>query len=129
MSETEQPALALAYDSGARTLTITTPGGNRIVVADADGSVAVADQYGNRARLDATGISLESAGNLSIHAVGDISLSAGGSIALAAQNEVKADGQVLKLAAKTSLSAIGAATAELSSSGQTVVRGALVSIN
>lgn len=129
MSKTDESTLALKYDSDAHTLTIITPGGNRIVIGDADDSIVIEDQRGNRARFDATGISLNSAGNISIHARGNLSLSADGRIDLASKHELEATGLNLTLAAETKLSAKAGAAAELSSSGQTIIKGAMVLIN
>lgn len=129
MPKTDDSTLALDYDRDSRRLTIVTPGGTRIVIHDADDAIAVEDRHGNRARFDAAGIGLESAGTVRIHAKGDLSLSAGGKIDLAAQGDVKASGLNLTLNAQAGLSAKGAASAELSAAGQTVVKGAMVLIN
>ncbi len=106
MSETERTDLAIAYDHETRTLTIVTPGGCRIVVGDGDGALAIADGRGNSARFSATGISLESAGDVSIRAGGCLSLTADARLTLASGN-----------------------VAELSATAQTTITGAIVTIN
>jgi hypothetical protein len=78
-----------------------------------DKSIVLVDEHKNTIRLGANGISLVSNK--------DISISAGGNI--------KIDGLNVAINAKSSLAAKGAATAELSASGQTTVKGAIVMIN
>ncbi|MNY25425.1 hypothetical protein D3C86_1592090 [compost metagenome] len=51
------------------------------------------------------------------------------SIELAAQADVKATGLNVQCEAQVGFSGKGAATAELSASGQTIVQGAMVMIN
>ena len=78
-----------------------------------DKSIVLVDEYKNTVRLGANGISLVSNK--------DINISAGGNI--------KMDGLNVTINAKSSLAVKGAATAELSASGQTTVKGAIVMIN
>jgi hypothetical protein len=78
-----------------------------------DKSIVLVDEYKNTVRLGANGISLVSNK--------DINISAGGNI--------KMDGLNVIINAKSSLAVKGAATAELSASGQTTVKGAIVMIN
>jgi hypothetical protein len=78
-----------------------------------DKSIVLVDENKNTVRLGANGISLVSNK--------DINISAGGNI--------KMDGLNVIINAKSSLAVKGAATAELSASGQTTVKGAIVMIN
>jgi hypothetical protein len=78
-----------------------------------DKSIVLVDENKNTVRLGANGISLVSNK--------DINISAGGNI--------KMDGLNVIINAKSSLAVKGAATAELSASGQATVKGAIVMIN
>lgn len=129
MSETEKSAFSIECDDGLGTLTIRTPSGGQIVIGYARDVLVVEDPRGNSVKFDADGISLKSTGNLSIHANGDLSLSAGGKIDLTSPQDIKATSFNLKLAAHASLSATGGASAELSASGLTTIKGAMVRIN
>jgi hypothetical protein len=76
-------------------------------------SVILTDENKNTVRLGANGISLTSGSNINISARGNI----------------KIEGMSIAINAQTSLTAKGAASAELSASGQTTVKGAMVMIN
>lgn len=76
-----------------------------IELGTAPAGVGLADEHGNSVRLDAQGISLHSAGAIAVN------------------------GLSVNLTAQTALVARGSASAELSASGETVVRGAMVRIN
>lgn len=97
MSDAVRTDLALSYDAETRTLTIATPGGCRIVVGDGDGALAIADDHGNRIRFSASGISLESAGDVRIRAGGTLSLAAGGLAELSAKGQTTIKGGIVTI--------------------------------
>jgi hypothetical protein len=76
-------------------------------------SVILTDEHKNTVRLGTNGISLTSDRDINISARGNI----------------KIDGLSIDINAQTSLTAKGTAMAELSASGQTTVKGAIVMIN
>ncbi len=76
-----------------------------------------------------SGVAIESVKDIKLSAKGDVDITATGSIALKANSDVKADGTNIQLSAKTSFTAKGNASAEISASGQTTVKGAMVMIN
>ena len=106
-------------------ITIHTPAKNTITMSDEGKSITVADQNKNKVVLDNGGIELSSVKDIKLTAKGNISLSATGKVNIDAKSDVAVNGTNVKVTAKVK----GNATAELSASGQTTVKGAMVMIN
>jgi len=53
---------------GKETLTLETPGGQRITLEDGAGSIEIADRQGNSIRLDANGITVTSSARVTVNA-------------------------------------------------------------
>jgi uncharacterized protein involved in type VI secretion and phage assembly len=121
--------LRLIFDDEKQVVTVITPNQNKIVVSDDDKSILLEDQNGNKAKLDPSGILLDSPRDIVINAKGKITATAVGEISLTAQADVKVTGLNVGNTAQVAFSAKGSASAELSASGQTTVKGALVMIN
>lgn len=105
--------LRLEFDDEGKQVTVSTPGGNSVKISDDDKGIKLQDQNGNKLTLDQGGITLESAKDVTIKAQGD----------------VKIEGTNINLKANAQLVAKGSASAEISSGGNTVVKGAVVQIN
>ena len=120
---------SIAFDDAARTLTVTTPAHNRLVLSDGDGTVLLQDERGNRVSLSGTGIALDSPRDITLSAKGGITLDAVGAVRVHSQGDLALDGLNVACRAQVGLTAQGAATAELSAQGQTTVKGAMVMIN
>ena len=105
--------IRLEFDDDKKHVVIETPGGNRVTVSDDEGGILLEDQNGNKTTLNSDGITLESAKDVSIKAKGD----------------VKIEGMNINLSANAQFTAKGSGSAEVSSSGNTVVKGSLVQIN
>ncbi len=93
--------------------TLDTPGGNKIILSEDEGSILIEDQNGNKIEMNSDGIAMESPGDIKLTATGD----------------VKIEGTNIELAANASVKAEGSGGAELKSSGTTVIEGSLVTIN
>ncbi|MDR7334590.1 type VI secretion system tip protein VgrG [Roseateles asaccharophilus] len=119
----------LEFDEKDKVITLTTPGGNRVVLSDKDKSILLEDQNGNTVKLSSSGIALDSPKDISLTAKGGITLDAVNSITLTAKADVKATGLNVSCEGQIGFTGKGNATAELSAAGQTTVRGALVMIN
>ncbi|RZJ11890.1 MAG: type VI secretion system tip protein VgrG [Rubrivivax sp.] len=119
----------LEFDEKDKVITLTTPGGNRVVLSDKDKSILLEDENGNTVMLSPAGISLDSLKDISLTAKGSITLDAVNSISLTATADVIASGLNVRCEAQIGFTGKGDATAELSAAGQTVVKGALVMIN
>lgn len=112
-----------------KVITVLTPGKNQIVLSDKDKSITVLDEHQNKVSLTSSGIELNSPKNIVLKASGGIELKATGAISISSQADVKTSGMNVQSEAQIGFSAKGNATAELSASGQTVIKGALVMIN
>lgn len=110
---TTRSGMKLTFDDDKVSLTIETPNGNSFVISEDEGAINITDENGNKVDLTSDGITLESASDIQIKASGDINIE-GVNINLKSQAQFKAE---------------GSAGAEMSSSGQTVVKGSVVMIN
>lgn len=121
--------LEVNFNEKDKVILIKSPGGNEITISDKDKGITIKDQNDNSAKFDSSGITLDSASNISVKAKGNITLDAGGNLELKAKANVTVEGLQIENTAKTAFTAKGNATAELSASGQTTVKGAMVMIN
>lgn len=119
----------IEFDEKDKIVTITTPGENKVVLDDKDKSILLSDMNGNTVRLGTSGIALDSPKDIKCTAKGGITLDAVGAVSIASKADVKAQGMNVSCQGQVGFKAEGAATAELSASGQTTVRGAMVMIN
>ena len=112
--------LRLIFDDQKKALLLETPGGNRMILSEADKGIVLSDQNGNKITLDDSGIRIESSKDLTLKAA----------------KNIKMEGNQVELKAQSTFRAAGAATAELSGasttvkgSATTVIHGGLVRIN
>lgn len=121
--------LKISFDDEKKVLHLETPGGNHITFSDDAKSIEIKDQHSNAITMDSNGISVQSAKDIVLNARGKISLTAGQNVEVDAKMDVKTSGLNINNTARMGFVAEGAATAELSASGQTTVKGAIVMIN
>ena len=121
--------LRVEFDDEKKVISITTPAENKIVISDDGKSILLEDQNNNKAELSASGIVLDSPKDISISAKGKITLNAVGEVSISSKADVKTAGLNINNTANVGFVAKGNATAELSASGQTTVKGAMVMIN
>lgn len=121
--------LKLEFDEEKKVITLETPGGNKVVIDDDGKQIRLSDRNKNIIVMDKDGILLDSAGKIVMKAKQDISGEATGNVTMTAKADVQLEGLNVKATAKTGFTAKGNATAELSASGQTTVKGGMVMIN
>ena len=121
--------LKIEFDDDKKITTIDTPGGNKIVVSDEDKSILLNDQNNNKVELGSNGITIKSAKDIKISASGKISMDGTGGIELNSNSDIKLSGLNINQTANASFTAKGTASAEVSASGNTTIKGALVMIN
>lgn len=121
--------LTVEFDEDKKVITISTPEGNQLVLSEDDKSILIQDQNDNKVELSTSGIVLDSPKDISISAKGKISIDAMGEIAVSSKADVNVDGMNVNHTAKAGFTAKGNASAELSASGSTTVKGAMVMIN
>jgi Rhs element Vgr protein len=119
----------IKINDDTKTITILTPAGNKIIIDDAKKSIVLLDQHTNNIEMNAEGISLTSSKDIKLSAKGNISADAKIEMNLTAGTNLEAKALGVTIEAKTAFTAKGTASAELSASGPTTVRGAMVMIN
>lgn len=106
--------LKLMFDDEKKSITLETPNGNKVLLTDDEGSIVLEDENGNKIEMTSDGITIESAGALNLKAPsGDVTIE-GTNITASASAQFKAE---------------GSSGAEMSTSGQAVVKGSMVAIN
>jgi hypothetical protein len=111
-------------------VTVITPGKNRVVLDDKNRAITVQDQHENTIQLSSTGIELNSKSDLRLTAQGNVTITADASIdGNAKGGDLKMTGLNVKCEALVGFTAKGSVSAELSASGHTTVKGAMVMIN
>lgn len=121
--------MKMEFDEEKKIITIITPGANKIVISDDGQSILLQDQNSNKVTLDAAGITLDSPKDITLKAQGKIVLNATGNIEATAQMDIKQTGLNITSTANVGFTAKGSATAEVSASGTTTIKGAMVLIN
>jgi len=119
----------IEFNEEDKIITVTTPANNKLVLDDKDKSILLQDQNGNSVKLSESGIALDSPKDIKLTAKGGITLDAVNAISITSKADVKAAGLNISCEAQVGFTGKGSATAELSASGQTTVKGALVMIN
>jgi len=121
--------LKIEFDDDKKVITVVTPGNNKIVLSDDDKSIVIQDKNNNKVSLTTSGISMESPKDIAITAKGKVSIDATEGVAISSKADVTVKGVNVSNSADVGFTAKGNATAELSASGQTTVKGAMVMIN
>lgn len=128
-SLTTKSKLKITFDDEKKITTVETPAGNAITLNDDEKFIEMKDQSNNTVKMTSDGINMQSEKDISIKATGNITLDATGKLMLSAKQDVAVSGMNIKNDAKAGFTAKGNANAEISASGQTVVKGGLVMIN
>ncbi|MCD7977304.1 MAG: type VI secretion system tip protein VgrG [Tannerellaceae bacterium] len=121
--------MKLEFEEEKKIITISTPGKNQIEISDDGKWIRLTDQHNNKIEMLEKGIHMESAQEITLKAKTNITLDAGMSIEVKAKKDLSMQGLNIEAKTNATLTAKGAAKAELSATGQTVVSGALVKIN
>jgi len=121
--------LKIEFDDEKKITTIITPGNNKVILSDDEKSILMQDQNDNKVELSASGIVLDSPKDISLTATGKITIDATNNVEVSSSADVKVEGLNVNHTADVGFVAKGSASAELSASGQTTVKGAMVMIN
>ncbi len=121
--------LRIEFDEEKKVITVATPGKNTLEISDDGKHIKLTDQHKNEIKMDSGGITLSSAKDIKLKAKGGITLDATSKISGTAKSDISLDGMNVKVQAKVGATVKGNATAEISASGQTVIKGAIVRIN
>lgn len=121
--------MQIEFNEEKKIITVSTPGKNTVEINDDGKYIKLTDQHKNEIVMDSSGISLSSSKDIKLKAKGGITIDATSKISGTAKSDINLEGMNVKVQAKVGASVKGNATAELSASGQTTVKGALVMIN
>ncbi|HEY1255763.1 MAG TPA: type VI secretion system tip protein VgrG, partial [Terracidiphilus sp.] len=121
--------LKIDMDDVKKIVQITTPGGHTVTMSDDQQSISIVDSNKNKLEMTSSGISISSPGDINIKATGQIQIKAQTSVAVEATTDLSLKGMNVSAEAQIAAAVKGQAQAELSASGQTTVRGAMVMIN
>ncbi len=121
--------LRIEFDDDKKVTTIDTPGGNKVVISDDAKSILLNDQNKNKVELNSDGITLDSPKDIKISSKAKISVDGATGIELKSNSDIKLTGLNINQTANASFVAKGSASAEVSASGNTTIKGALVMIN
>lgn len=121
--------MRIEFDDEKKAITLVTPGKNQIEIDDDGKCIKLSDQHKNEIVMDSNGIMLSSGKDIVLKAKGNVKTDATAKVEIAAKSDVSIDGSNVKATAKIGFAAKGTASAEVSASGQTVIKGAMVMIN
>ena len=121
--------LSVEFNEEKKSITITTPGKRKFVLDDDAKKISVEDGSGNKLEMSDSGIKMESKKDIVIDTKGKFNVSAVGGIALSSKGDLKGEGMNVEFNGKVGFTGKGAAKAEVSASGQTTIKGAMVMIN
>lgn len=112
--------LRVYFNDDTKTIVIDTPAGNSIKLDEDSTSITIEDQNGNLTKMNASGIEMNSPGDIKIEASGKIDIKAG--------MAMKFDAMQIEAKASSSLEMKGA-TAKLTADGPATIKGSIVNIN
>ena len=122
--------LKIEFDDVKFITTISTPSNNKITISDHGKCIELEDQNSNSIKMNSDGITINSGKDINITASGNISLSATGTYSASSGQAMTISSKMdVSLTAETSLTASGNASVELSSVGETTIKGTMVMIN
>ena len=119
----------ITFDDEDKILSIETPGKNTFLLDDKNNRISIKDMNENSIVMDSSGITINTPKDINLKADGNINITATSNLAMKATADAILDGLSITQSAQTSFTAKGNASAELSASGQTTVKGAMVMIN
>lgn len=119
----------IVFDDDKLSIMIQTPGENQVLLDDDGKKIVFKDQNNNTITMEKSGITIESAKDLILKAKGNVKINATQNFETESKSDTKISGLNVNATAKVGVKLNGSATAELSASGQTTVKGAMVMIN
>ena len=121
--------LKIEFDEEKKSISIQTPGSNQIEISDEGKSIKLSDQNGNKLLMDPNGITLSSARDIVLKSGGNVIIDSTSNINIVSKADMALSGLNVKATAQVGFIGKGNATAELSASGTTTVKGGIVMIN
>ena len=106
--------MKLSFNDDTKVIELSTPSGNTLTLSEEDEAITVVDQNGNTIEMTPDGITIESSKALTLKAATELKLESGTSFGVKGGTELKLE---------------GTASAELSCSATTTLKGGVVQIN
>ena len=106
--------MKLSFNDDTKVMTLETPAGNKMTMSEEDKGITIEDQNGNKIEMTADGITIDSCKVLTLKAKDDVKLESGKALGIKGGTELKLE---------------GTASAEISCSATTTVKGGMVQIN
>ena len=120
--------IKMIFNDDEKSYKLETPGGKKITLSDKDGVVLIEDENGNSVKMEASGVTLESASSLTLKAATDIKLEAVNiMLSPSSQFSVSAGGSEIKAGGGSA--EFKSASVKVEGSGITEIKGGLVKIN
>jgi Rhs element Vgr protein len=104
-----------------KSIVVKTPGGNQITIDDKKESIIMEDQHKNTIKMEKSGVTITSKGDITLDATKKINLKAKGDVAI--------EGTNISSKAKAKFSADGKAGVDVTTSAIAVLKGSMVKIN
>lgn len=125
-----QSKLQLKFDDENKVITVLTPGGNTMVFTDKDKGITITDQNSNKIEMNDSGITItdKSSNKVEMTSSG-ITVDSQSSLTLKAAQDVTVQGMSVTVSGDQSATVKGSSECEVSSGGQTSVKGSMVMIN
>jgi uncharacterized protein involved in type VI secretion and phage assembly len=121
--------LKIEFDEEKKIISIQTPDNNQLIISDEAKSIQLSDQNGNTLNLDSNGITLSSAKDIILKSKGNVIIDSVSNVNIGSKSDIVLNGLNVKATAQVGFTGKGNATAELSASGTTTVKGAMIMIN
>lgn len=128
-SISSKSGINIKFDDVDNILSIETPSNNTIILDDENEHVSIKDMHDNSIVMDESGITMRTPKDINLIADENINLIATSNLAMKAEADVTLEGLNINQSAQSSFKAEGSGSAELSASGSTTIKGALVMIN
>lgn len=106
--------MKMIFNDDKKTITVETPGGNKVLISEDEKKIHMEDQNGNKITMSEDGITMES--------IKDI-------IMKAPSGDMKCEGKNIEMKSSAQAKMEGGSGAELKSGGTTKVNGSMVQIN
>lgn len=122
--------IIVEFDEKKKAFSLKTPDERNVILSDEDKLVSISDKNGNKIEFTDNGISITSPKDISISSKAGVKIDAVKDIAIASKSgNINVESLNIELKAKAGFTAKGNASAEVSSSGKTTLKGTMVMIN
>lgn len=119
----------IKVDDALGKVTIVTRARSKIVIDDPNKTLCLQDVNGNSIEMGPGGITITSVKDITFVAAGHVNLQATGNVVTSARADIQQTAMNINSNAQVAYVAKGTASAELTASGTTTVKGAMVMIN